>query len=106
MVACTHENLLIALRWLVIQKRLYQAQDRCAEIDAAAIQQQAQRIRTSLDRVKAINRKVTDVRASANDIQTEAEALRDEIRTSLTVIEDALKSTAALAPKKSVASIN
>jgi small-conductance mechanosensitive channel len=90
-VACTHENLLVALRWLVIQRRLSQAQDTSDEIDGAAIQQQAQRIRTSLDRVKTINRKVTDVRATANDIQTESEALRDEIRASLTAIEDALK---------------
>jgi len=102
-VACTHENLLIALRWLVIQKRLSQAHERSAEIDADAIQHQAQRIRTSLDRVKTINRKVTDVRASANEIQTEAEALRDEVRTSLAIIEDVLRATAGL--KKAVVSI-
>ena len=36
-VACTNENLSIAVRWLIIQKRLSQAQERCAEIDAPAI---------------------------------------------------------------------
>jgi hypothetical protein len=104
-VACTHENLLIALRWLVIQKRLSQTRDQSVEIDAHAIQQHAQRVRTSLDRVKTINRKVTDVRASANEIQTEAETLRDEIRMSLTAIEDALKSRTVTTVKRPVPSV-
>jgi hypothetical protein len=90
-VACTHENLFIALRWLIIQNRIAQADKSSVEADSAAILQQAQRIRTSLDRVKAINRKVTDVRTSAGEIQTEAEALRDEVRGSLVTIEDALR---------------
>jgi len=104
-VACTHENRFLALRWIVIQKRLAQAQQKSATVDAAAIQRQVQRIRTALDRVKAINRKVTDVRAGANDIQTQAEALRDDIRDSVTTIEDALKVAATGEPKKSVVSI-
>jgi hypothetical protein len=49
---------------------------------------------TSLERAKTINRKVTDVRASANEIQTGTESLRDEVRASLTVVEDALSATA------------
>jgi hypothetical protein len=104
-VACTHENLFLALRWIVIQKRLAQSQQKSPEVDAAAIQRQVQRIRTALDRVKAINRKVTDVRAGADDIQTEAEALRDDIRNGLATIEDALKMAATSEQKKSVVSI-
>jgi hypothetical protein len=98
-VACTHENLSVALRWIVIQKRIAQACAMAAEIDAAGIQQQARRIRTSLDRIKTINRKITDVRSGANDIQAEAEALRDEIRASLTTIEDGLRIPAAPSQK-------
>lgn len=104
-VACTHENLFLALRWLVIQRRLAQAQQKTAEVDAAAILRQVQRIRTALDRVKAINRKVTDVRAGADDIQTEAEALRDDIRNGLASIEDALRQTPRPSEKKAVMSI-
>ena len=54
-------------------------------------------------RVKTMNRKVTDVRSSANDIQTEAEALRDEVRVSLAIVEDALRS--AVPPKKAAVSV-
>lgn len=92
-VACTHENLSIAIRWLIVQNRIMQVNKSAVAVDSASILQQVQRIRTVLERVKTMNRKVTDVRTSANEIQTEAEALRDEVRTSLTVIEDALRST-------------
>ena len=51
---------------------------------------QLERIRTALGRVATINRKVTDVRGSANEIQTEAEALRDEIRSGLSAIDSAI----------------
>lgn len=98
-VACSHENLSIAVRWLIIQSRISQADKSPAAVDSTAILQQVQRIRTSLDRVKTMNRKVTDVRTSANEIQTEAEALRDEVRASLAVIEDALRAQAPFAKK-------
>lgn len=103
-VGCTHENLLVALRWLIIQKRIAQTQATAVEVDAAGIQVQVQRIRTALDRVKVINRKVTDVRSSASEIQAEAEALRDEVKNSVTSIEDALRVTTKEPIKKSVAS--
>lgn len=103
-VACTHENLLIAIRWLIIQSRITQANKSAVAVDSTTILQQVQRVRTSLERVKTVNRKVTDVRASANEIQTEAEALRDEIRVSLTIVEDALRATAP-AEKKPLLSV-
>lgn len=103
-VACTHENLSIAIRWLIVQNRITQSNKGAEAVDSTAILQQIQRIRTSLERVKTMNRKVTDVRASAGEIQTEAEALRDEVRASLTVIEDALRSTAPT-EKKTVLSV-
>lgn len=90
-VACTHENLVIAMRFLVAQERLAQLRATAPEVDAASIEAQLQRVRTSLDRVKTINRSITAVHSSANDIQTEAEAIRTEIRDCLLCIEDALR---------------
>jgi hypothetical protein len=84
-VACRHENLPIAIRWLIVQSRITQANESSAAVDSATILQQVQCVRTSLERVKTMNRKVTDVRASANEIQTEAKALRDEVRASANV---------------------
>jgi len=90
-VACTHNNLFTALRFLMVQERLAQLRATLPEIDSALMESQIQRIRTSLDRVKTINRKVSDVRGGAQDIQSEAEHLRDEVRDALTCIEEALR---------------
>ncbi len=95
-IACTHDHLITALRFLMVQKRLASLRAAAPEVDSASIEAQIQRIRTTLDRVKSINRKVTEVRAGASDIQTEAEALRDEVRGALTTIEDAIR----VAPSK------
>lgn len=95
-IACTHEHLITALRFLMVQMRLASLRAAAPEVDSASIEAQIQRIRTSLDRVKTINRKVTEVRANANDIQTEAESLRDDVRGALTTIEDAIR----VAPSK------
>lgn len=98
-VACIHENLSIAIRWLIVQNRIAQANKSTVAVDSAMILQQVQRIRTSLDRVKTMNRKVTDVRSSVNEIQIEDETLRDEVRTSVTVVEDALRTNATVEKK-------
>jgi hypothetical protein len=90
-VACTHNNLFTALRFLMVQERLAQLRATLPEIDSAQLESQIQRIRTSLDRVKTINRKVSDVRGGAQDIQGEAEHLRDEVRDALAGIEEALR---------------
>jgi methyl-accepting chemotaxis protein len=90
-VACTHNNLFTALRFLMVQERLAQLRATLPEIDSALMESQIQRIRTSIDRVKTINRKVSDVRVGAQDIQSEAEYLRDEVRDALTSIEEVLR---------------
>lgn len=95
-IACTHDHLITALRFLMVQKRLASLRAAAPEVDSASIEAQIQRIRTALDRVKSINRKVTEVRANASDIQTDAEALRDEVRGALTTIEDSIR----VAPSK------
>jgi hypothetical protein len=57
-VACSHLNLFTALRFLIVQERITQLRSTLPEIDSAQMESQIQRIRTSIDRVKTINRKV------------------------------------------------
>ncbi len=90
-VACTHEHLITAIRFLMAQERLAALRVSAPAIDSASIEAQLQRLRTALGHVKTINSRVTDVRAGADAIQVEAEALRDEVRGALTEIEDALR---------------
>ena len=92
-VACTHEHLVTAIRFLIVQERLATLRAASPEVDATSIEAQIQRVRTSLARVTNISRKVTDVRSGADAIQTEAEAIRDEVRGALADIEDALRAT-------------
>ena len=89
-VACIDENLALAVRWLLIHKRIAHLRSTTPQIDSTVIEAQVQRIRTALQRVKTINTKVTDVRTSAGAIQDEAERLREDIRTALAEIEGAL----------------
>ena len=91
-VACTHDHLITAIRFLIVQERLAALRAASPEVDSSSIGGQIQRVRTSLARVTNINRKVTDVRSGVDAIQTEAEAIRDEIRSALAEIEEALRS--------------
>ncbi len=104
-VACTNSNLLIAVRWLIIRKRLAEARASAPQVDAPAIEAQVRRIRTSLGRVKEINRQAGAVRDGADGIQTEAEALRDEIKNSLLAIEEAMRVVVGGTQKRAAAAI-
>jgi hypothetical protein len=99
-VACINENLALAVRWLLIHKRIAQLRATSPQIDSTAIEAQLQRIQTALQRVKTINNKVTAVRTGADAIQQEAETLRDEIRAALAEIEGALMAAPAAVVKK------
>jgi hypothetical protein len=92
-VACTHEHVIAAVRWLIVQQRLQAIRTSTPEFDAASVEIQLKRIRTALERVKSINRKVSEVRGSAQGIQEEAECLRDEIRDALSSVEDELRAS-------------
>jgi len=94
-VACAHEHLITAVRFLVAQERLQAIQAATPSVDAASIEAQIQRIKTTLGRIKTINTKITDLRGSADEIQHEAEAVRDEIRDALSDVEDALRGSKA-----------
>lgn len=91
-VATTQAHLITAVRFLIVQQQLAALRAAQPEIDAVAVQGQLGRIRTALARVTNINRKVTDVRTSAGEIEGEAEALRSEVRGALTAIEEAIRS--------------
>jgi hypothetical protein len=90
-VACTHEHLVTAARFLLVQERFQGTRAATPSVDAATIEAQIQRIRSTLGRIKTINTKVTELRGGADEIQREAESVRDEIRDALSDVEDALR---------------
>jgi predicted nucleic acid-binding Zn-ribbon protein len=90
-VACTHEHLVTAVRFLIAQDRLQAIRAAAPSVDATSIEAQIQRIRTVLSRIKTISTRVTDLRGSADEIQHEADAVREEIRGALSEIEEALR---------------
>jgi hypothetical protein len=98
-VACTHEHVVTAVRFLVVQERLQQIRAALPSVDASSIESQIQRVRTTLGRIKTINAKVTDVRSSADEIQREAESVRDEVKSAVGDIEDALRVASAATPE-------
>jgi hypothetical protein len=89
-VACIDDHLCTALRFLIVQHRLTELKASMPEVDAELIRLQVARIRTSLDRLKNVSKKVTEIRAGASDIQNEAESLRDDVRAALSFLEDAI----------------
>jgi hypothetical protein len=99
-IACSHEHLITAIRFLVVQERLQAVRAATPTVDASSIQTQVQRIQTSLGRIRTISSKVTDVRGSAEEIQKEAEAIRGEIRSALSDIEEALRVAGGTAPQQ------
>jgi hypothetical protein len=89
-VACTDDHLCTALRFVIVQHRFTELKASLPEVDAELIGLQIARIRTSLEKIRTINKKVTEIRIGASDIQNEAESLRDEVRASLSSLEDAI----------------
>jgi hypothetical protein len=90
-VACTHEHLVTAVRFLIVQERLQQLRRAAPALDAASIESQVQRVRTCLGKITNIKTKVTNIREGADDIESEANALRRDINDALSEIENALK---------------
>jgi hypothetical protein len=90
-VACIDNHIITALRFLIVWERFEALRAVKPELDAAAIGAQIQHIRTAIGRVKTINRKTNDIRNTITSIQLEAETLRDDVKSALLVIEDALR---------------
>jgi hypothetical protein len=78
-VACTHEHLVTAVRFLLAQERLQRVRRAASVVDAASIESQIQRIRTGLGKIKNIKARVTNIREGADGIESEADALRNDI---------------------------
>jgi hypothetical protein len=90
-VACTHEHLVTAVRFLAAQDRLRQLRAAVPAVDASSIESQIQRIRTSLGRLKNIKTKLKTIRDGADNIEGEADALRSDVNGALAEIENVLK---------------
>jgi hypothetical protein len=91
-VATVHENLDMAVRWLLIMQRLAVARQSAPALDLEGIEGQLQRIRTAIERIAEINRKVTAGKTALEGIRTDGEAIRAEIRDALTRIEEGIRS--------------
>jgi hypothetical protein len=89
-VATTDSSLLMAIRFLVVQERLQAKKEAAEQVDVDVVRAQLRRIRTSLDRVRNINRHVTAGTSSFSTIRGEAEALRDDVMSSIRAIEEAI----------------
>jgi hypothetical protein len=90
-VATTHENLLIAVRFLIQHQRLRTLRSESPQFDGSAIENQIVRIQTSMKRISQINRKVTEVRSAAECISSEADTLRSEVQDAVRTMEDAVR---------------
>jgi len=90
-VACTHEHLATALRYLHTRKKIARLRRSSAYADETAIQGQVVRIRTALDTVRKISRLGNEIRSATWEIDDELDRLRQEIRDALRLIEDALR---------------
>ena len=75
-VACTNGHVTTALRLLLVQERLDRAFDFRDGVNSGLILDQVARLKVALERIKTINRRVTDVRKGADGIDVEARALR------------------------------
>lgn len=90
-VATTHDLLTLAIRFLIMQQRLSALRASQPEMDAIALSAQIERMRTTLKRITSINKHLTKLRENANDIEADAEMLRNELRDAIASIEDAVR---------------
>ncbi len=90
-VACTHEQLTLALRFVVVEHKIRKLREARPDVDTSVIYAQSQAIRTSLGRIKTIKSKVTNLRTTTTDIENEAESLKADISGALATIEEALR---------------
>lgn len=94
-VACTHEHLVTAVRFLIVQRRLSMLREAAPEIDSAAIEQHLKVIHTAMGRVRTIKTKLTELGVCADAIDEQAEHLRTEVKEALASIEDTLRASEA-----------
>jgi hypothetical protein len=90
-VACTANNILVALRWAVLHNR-YQGllRDR-PQADVSAIQAEMGHMRTALRRIKTVKNKTGQIRTLCEGVNSETDALYQEIEDAMLAIESALR---------------
>ena len=86
-IACTSEHLNTALRFAIVMHRLKDLQESRREVDTSTIVNQIGRFRTSLNHLKQIKSKVTEIGNLLPDIESEADNMRSEINATLEDIE-------------------
>ena len=92
-IATTDEHLISSIRFLMLSHRISVMKSENPEVDVQTLVPQLGRIRTSLKRIANINTKATAIRHGADDVQQEAELLRDEVKGAITAIEECLRVT-------------
>lgn len=90
-VATTADNLLTALRFVLVETRLRALLEEQPEADTAAIQKEIDRIRTAMRRARTIKTKSSGIQRGADAIVSEVDELAREINAALADIEEALQ---------------
>jgi hypothetical protein len=91
-IACTVDHLQVAMRYMVVLKRLRDRSSRESAIDAGAIEEQIQSMRTALRRVTTIKTAASQITKSVGQVTGEGDQLYREIDSSLKLIEAMLAS--------------
>ena len=90
-VACTHQHLVTAVRFLIVQRRLAMLRAAAPEVDSTSIEQQLKVIRTALARIRTMKTKLTELGSCTHAIDEQADHLTGEIKEALSSIEDSLR---------------
>ncbi|MBD2048749.1 hypothetical protein H6F78_24650 [Coleofasciculus sp. FACHB-64] len=83
--------LTVAIQFLIIRQQLANQQNYSSQLDCGVIEAQIQRIETALDCITKINTYLTNLRTNTDAIQTQAKALKAEIRSALESIQEAIR---------------
>ena len=89
-IATHHDMLNVALQFLILRQQLTSQKTFSSPIDSAAIKAQLERIELSLNNVTKINTLLTNMEKNTEGIRDSAKALRNEIRSSLEAIAQAI----------------
>lgn len=90
-IACTVDHLHVALRYLVVLKRLRDRACKASAIDAGAIEEQVQVMRTALRRITTIKTAASSITKSVGQVTSEGDQLGREVEASLRIIEGMLE---------------
>lgn len=90
-IACTIEHLHVALRYSIVLKRLRDRACKVSAIDAGAIDEQVQVVRTALRRITTIKVAASAITKGVGQVTSEADQLSREIDGALRIVEGMLE---------------